>query len=125
MLIEFSVTNFKSIQTTQTLSMVASSTSELKEQNSFITNEQAMPRLLRSVAIYGPNASGKTNLLQAIDFMESFVTQSSKEGQEGEPIDVKPFLFNEVVAVNQVNLRCCSCRKGFGTSMDLPSTVRV
>jgi hypothetical protein len=76
--------------------MAASSTSELKEQNSFITNEQAMPRLLRSVAIYGPNASGKTNLLQAIDFMESFVTQSSKEGQEGEPIDVKPFLFNEV-----------------------------
>lgn len=94
MLIEFSVTNFKSIQTTQTLSMTASSASELRDTNSFITNEQGMPRLLRSVAIYGPNASGKTNLLESIDFMESFVIQSSKEGQEGEPIDVKPFLFN-------------------------------
>jgi uncharacterized protein len=96
MLIEFSVTNFKSIQTTQTLSMVASPATELQEQNSFTTSENGVPRLLRSVAIYGPNASGKSNLLEAIDFMESFVTESSKEGQEGEPIEVKPFLFNTV-----------------------------
>ncbi len=96
MLIEFSVTNFKSIQATQTLSLVASPATELQEQNSFTTSENGVPRLLRSVAIYGPNASGKSNLLEAIDFMESFVTESSKEGQEGEPIDVKPFLFNTV-----------------------------
>ena len=50
--------------------------------------------MLRSAAIYGPNASGKSNLLEAMYFMESFVLESSKEGQEGEPIDVKPFLFN-------------------------------
>lgn len=96
MLIEFSVTNFKSIQATQTLSLVASPATELQEQNSFTTSENGVPRLLRSVAIYGPNASGKSNLLEAIDFMESFVTESSKEGQEGELIEVKPFLFNTV-----------------------------
>jgi AAA15 family ATPase/GTPase len=96
MLIEFSVTNFKSIQTTQTLSMAASPASELREQNSFAIPEQGVPRLLRSAAIYGPNASGKSNLMEAIDFMESFVRESSKEGQEGEPIDVNPFLFNVV-----------------------------
>jgi uncharacterized protein len=94
MLIEFSVTNFKSIQTTQSLSLVPSSASELREQNSFATIEQGVPRLLRSAAIYGPNASGKSNLIEAIGFMASFVTESSKEGQEGEPIDIKPFLFN-------------------------------
>lgn len=96
MLIEFSVTNFKSIQKTQTLSLVASSASELREQNSFTTPEQGVPRLLRSAAIYGPNASGKSNLMEAIEFMDSFVKESSKEGQEGEAIEVKPFLFNAV-----------------------------
>ncbi len=94
MLIEFSVTNFKSIQNTQTLSLVASPASELREQNSFITNEKGALRLLRSAAIYGPNASGKSNLIEAINFMDNFVGKSSKEGQEGEPIEVKPFLFN-------------------------------
>jgi AAA15 family ATPase/GTPase len=94
MLIEFSVTNFKSIQSTQTLSMVASNASELREQNTFVTDEQGVPRLLCSAAIYGPNASGKSNLLEAMGFMESFVLESSKEGQEGKPIDVKPFIFN-------------------------------
>lgn len=94
MLIEFSVTNFKSIQTTQTLSLAASPVAELREQNSFAIPEQGVPRLLRSAAIYGPNASGKSNLMEAINFMKSFVRESSKEGQEGEPIEVKPFLFN-------------------------------
>jgi len=96
MLIEFNVTNFKSIQSKQTLSLVASSASELREQNSFATTEQGVPRLLRSAAIYGPNASGKSNLMEAIVFMGSFVTKSAKKGQEGEPIDVKPFLFNAI-----------------------------
>jgi AAA15 family ATPase/GTPase len=96
MLIEFSVTNFKSIQTMQTFSLVANPATELQEQNSFATSGKGVPRLLRSAAIYGSNASGKSNLIEAIKFMITFVTGSSKEGQEGEPIDVKPFLFNTV-----------------------------
>ncbi|MBW4054463.1 MAG: ATP-binding protein [Proteobacteria bacterium] len=96
MLIEFSVTNFKSIHSTQTLSLVASPATELEEQNCFKTSEKGVPRLLRSIAMYGPNASGKSNFLEAMDFMESFVTESSKEGQEGEPIEVKPFMFNSI-----------------------------
>jgi uncharacterized protein len=94
MLIEFSITNFKSIQTTQTLSMAARSFPELRKQNSFLTSEKGVPRLLRSAAIYGPNASGKSNLLESINFMKNFILESSKEGQEGEPIEVNPFLFN-------------------------------
>jgi hypothetical protein len=96
MLIEFSVTNFKSIQSTQTLSLVASSFIELLEQNCFMTSEKGVPRLLRSTVMYGPNASGKSNFLYAIDFMARFVTESSKEGQEGELIGVTPFLFDTI-----------------------------
>lgn len=92
MLIEFNVTNFKSIQKTQTLSMVASTAAELKEENTFTPPK--VPRLLRSAVIYGPNASGKSNLIEALSFMDYFVTTSSKQGQEGEGITTKPFLFN-------------------------------
>ena len=96
MLIEFSVTNFKSINSTQTLSMVTSSIRELQEQNCFMTSEKGVPPLLRSIVIYGPNASGKSNLIEAMVFMGTFVSESSKEGQEGKSIDVKPFLFNTI-----------------------------
>ncbi|WP_223294223.1 AAA family ATPase [Chlorobium phaeobacteroides] len=61
-----------------------------------MTAEKGLPPLLRSIVIYGPNASGKSNLLETMNFMENFVTESSKEGQEGESIDVKPFLFNSI-----------------------------
>ncbi|MEA3544696.1 MAG: ATP-binding protein, partial [Thermodesulfobacteriota bacterium] len=94
MLIEFSATNFKSIRETQTLSMVASSASELREENSFTVLGRGIPPLLRSAVIYGPNASGKSNLLDAVQFMDKFVTESSKKGQEGETIGVTNFKFN-------------------------------
>ncbi len=102
MLIEFSVTNFKSIRTTQKLSLVANSATELQKENSFTTLEKNVPRLLRSVAIYGPNASGKSNFLEAMVFMRWFVLNSSKDGQAEEPIEVTPFLF-DTVSRNEVS----------------------
>lgn len=96
MLIEFSVTNFRSIKQTQTLKLTASPASELKDSNCFMTNDNTVPPLLRSAVLYGPNASGKSNLLSAVAFMERFVMNSSKESQEGESIKVKPFLFDNI-----------------------------
>jgi len=48
-------------------------------------------RLLRSAAVYGANASGKSNLIQAMRWMRDFVLHSSKESQAGERIKVEPF----------------------------------
>lgn len=95
MLIEFSVTNFRSIKETQTLSMVAANwMKELQMENTFSTEDTKLPQLLNSVAIYGANASGKTNLIKAIRFMRSFISKSHKM-QEGEEIkNIAPFLFN-------------------------------
>lgn len=91
MLIEFSVTNFRSIRETQTLSMAASKyDKELVETNCTETPVSGLPRLLRSAVIYGPNAAGKSNLLKALGFMKNFVLQSHSL-QEGESIDVVPF----------------------------------
>ena len=94
MLIEFSVTNYRSFLTTQSLILTANTATELQEENSFVSPVSNLPRLLRSSVVYGPNAAGKSNLIQAIAFMKRFVLSSAKESQEGEKIDAAPFLFN-------------------------------
>ncbi|MEW6220982.1 MAG: ATP-binding protein [Thermodesulfobacteriota bacterium] len=94
MLLEFSVANFRSFWQTQALQMTAGPGRELRESNCFSSQVPGVPNLLRSVVLYGPNAGGKSNLIRAMDFMKQFVLGSAKEGQEGEPIPVQPFLFH-------------------------------
>lgn len=93
MLIEFSVTNFRSILERQTLNMTASTYfKELESLNTFVPDQDdGVPRLLRSTVLYGPNASGKSTLIQALKFMELQVLNSQKESQAGDAIDVVPF----------------------------------
>ncbi|MEO5377369.1 MAG: ATP-binding protein [Magnetococcus sp. DMHC-6] len=91
MLIEFSVTNFLSFCATQTLSMAAGGTFRELPENTFSTDIPRLPKLLKSTVIYGSNASGKSNLIRAALFMWDFVLNSAK-GQEGDPINVQPFL---------------------------------
>jgi len=90
MLIEFNITNFRSIKGTQTLSFVADSAKELQEENTFSSELSQLPRLVKSAAIYGANAAGKSNLIRAIAFMPDFVKNSAKNCEEH--INVKPFL---------------------------------
>ncbi|MEI7867612.1 MAG: ATP-binding protein [Candidatus Methylumidiphilus sp.] len=92
MLIQFSVTNYRSIRERQTLSLVAGSGKELP-QNKFALDRDKLS-LLHSVAIYGGNATGKSNLLTAMKFAGGFVTSSAKDKQKGEPIEVEPFLLS-------------------------------
>ncbi len=94
MLIEFSVTNYRSFLPTQSLTLTANTAAELQKENTFVSPVPNFPRLLRSAVVYGPNAAGKSNLIHAIAFMKKFVVSSAKESQEGEKIDATPFLFN-------------------------------
>ncbi len=95
MLIEFSVTNYRSFREKQTLSMSASGYfKELEEQNCFDTGIVGL-KLLKSVVIYGPNASGKSNLISAISFMRHMVISSAKQTQESEELNVTPFLLDQ------------------------------
>ena len=93
MLIEFSVGNYKSFKEEVTLSMVASRlTSQNKELDAntvFPVNEDTS--LLTSAAVYGANASGKSNLVAAMRFMREFVLESSKDTQAGESIPVEQY----------------------------------
>ncbi|NJO82343.1 MAG: AAA family ATPase [Blastochloris sp.] len=96
MLIEFSVGNYRSFNERVTLSMeaadIASQPASLDEQNVFAATDDL--RLLTSAAIYGANASGKSNLIAALRMMRSLILSSSRETQVGEPIAAEPFLLS-------------------------------
>ncbi len=93
MLIEFSVGNYLSFKETVTLSMVAENVTardkSVDKNNVFDVDEELS--LLKSVAVYGANASGKSNLIKAMGFMRWFVLNSSKETQIEDAIDVEEF----------------------------------
>ncbi|MHC5933139.1 AAA family ATPase [Nostoc sp.] len=93
MLIEFSVGNYRSFKEQVTFSMVAANLvakdKKLDESNVFEIDNDL--KLLKSAAIYGANASGKTNLSTALKFMRWFMINSSKETQSTEKIDVERF----------------------------------
>ena len=92
MLIEFSVENFMSFRKEATLSLVANTSSEHEETHVVRTGLRGEEsRLLRSAAIYGPNAAGKSNLLIALGLMKEIVVKSV---QGTEPLMVEPFRFD-------------------------------
>jgi len=89
MLIQLKVANFLSIKDEVTFSMVASGIKEHIDTNVF--NARKDLKLLKSAGIYGANASGKSNLFQAMKFMRYFILNSSKNMQSGEKIRVERF----------------------------------
>ena len=88
MLVEFSVENYRSFKEKVTFSMLASDDTSHEDAN-VITLPDGK-RLLKSAAIYGANASGKSNLIKAMDFMSSFV-YTSHQKRPDDRIQVEPF----------------------------------
>ncbi|MBN2327208.1 MAG: ATP-binding protein [Candidatus Omnitrophica bacterium] len=93
MLIKFSVKNYRSIQDRQTLSMAAASRD--KSLPDHLIDPQAPGlskiKLLKSAAIYGANASGKSNFFLAAKFMRDFVVRSATEIKPGDETGAVPF----------------------------------
>ncbi len=88
MLIEFSASNFRSIRSKQTLSLVAGKGDELRRSNTVAISPTLS--LVRSAVIYGANAAGKSNLLIAVQALQNLVSMSNLV-QEGARIAVDPF----------------------------------
>lgn len=93
MLIEFSVGNYRSFKEPVTLSLVAaplkSADLDLDRHNLYKASNKLS--LLKGTAIYGANASGKSNLIKALHFMQDFMVNSSRDGQSTDLIPVEPF----------------------------------
>lgn len=91
MLIEFRVRNFRSLREEQVLSLVASKDKTQQDTHTQATGVSAAPVLLRSAVIYGANASGKSNLIKALQYMRGMVTESATTIQPGQTFSVQPF----------------------------------
>lgn len=90
MLIELSIENYLSIHEKQTLTLVANKSDD-KPGNVFSGDKSANLRILRSAAIYGANAAGKTNFMLAMRTMADIVKNSASKYQEGDELDVVSF----------------------------------
>lgn len=92
MLIRFRARNFRSLKEEQELSLVASS---LKDSPEAVTQVKGLDLgLVRVAAIYGANASGKSNVIKALDYMSSAVQNSQRRWAPEGPIPREPFLLD-------------------------------
>jgi AAA15 family ATPase/GTPase len=91
MLIEFRTKNFRSLRDEQVLSLVASTDKTLLDTHALDTGLKAAPHLLKSTVVYGANASGKSNLIKALQYMRGVVLESATL-QPGQTFDrLQPF----------------------------------
>jgi AAA15 family ATPase/GTPase len=70
--------------------MVASS-DKSSPNNLFTKDSFSKRKLLCSAVIYGPNASGKTNIIEAVNFIDNFVNNSAERKPDTE-IEFRQFL---------------------------------
>ncbi|HCM26951.1 MAG TPA: ATP-binding protein [Treponema sp.] len=97
MLIEFRVANFRSIREEQVLSLVASRADKDLSESLIKADYPGMANTdyLRGAALYGHNASGKTNLLLAFEFLADLVKNSAVGLMPGEATGAEPFKLDD------------------------------
>lgn len=98
MLLQFNFKNFKSFKDDTTLDLTATKISEYSDRVINATNEKVLP----AAGIFGANAYGKSNVLDAVRYMHNYVIQSFEFGGDNDNKKTKrkflkptPFLFNE------------------------------
>jgi AAA15 family ATPase/GTPase len=92
MIINFSIENFGSIKEKQTLSFLANKSDHLEDY--YIIEPIKGLRLNKLALIYGANASGKTTVLKALDFLREICTNPFDK--KTDKFSFEPFLFDEV-----------------------------
>jgi AAA15 family ATPase/GTPase len=90
-LLRFQFSNFRSFLAEQELSLIATSLDSADDLT--FRNPAVQERVLPAVAIYGANASGKSNVLKALGFMASAVKFSHRTWDPGGGIPLEPFEF--------------------------------
>ena len=97
MLLQFNFKNFKSFRDDTTLDLTATKISEYSNHVISIGNERVLP----IASIFGANASGKSNVLEAFRYMATYVVMSlnyggddTKKKNKSEFLNPTPFLFD-------------------------------
>lgn len=89
MIVNFSIQNFGSIKDKQILSFEADTSEHLED--TYVVHTVGK-RLLKLALIYGANASGKTTVLKALDFLRDLVVNPKEK--KTDILDFSPYLFD-------------------------------
>ncbi|HHB93929.1 MAG TPA: ATP-binding protein [Campylobacterales bacterium] len=88
MIINLKIRNFKSIKDEISLSF-----EPVEKEDDYYIYEHNNQKILKMLMIYGQNASGKTNILKALEFLRDFIF--SAPINKNDKINIKPFLFTK------------------------------
>lgn len=91
MIIDFSIKNFGPIKDEVTLSFEAEGTDHLQQY--YTIEPQKGLRLLKMGLIFGANASGKSTILKALDFLRDLMV--APFDKKNKQLEFRPFLFSE------------------------------
>ncbi|KIX12620.1 AAA family ATPase [Dethiosulfatarculus sandiegensis] len=120
MLLYFSVENFRSFKDEATLTMEASSDNSMP-QNMFHPDSEAKYCLLKSAALYGANASGKSNFIKAVSFMRDVVLSSADLRPDDSGPQYSPFKldasFGQRPSYFEIGFFCNSVRYTYSFSI--------
>jgi hypothetical protein len=132
MLLRFGVENHRSIRSYLEISLIASKLKDsergllpLQSSNPSNSTKAAASRLLRVVpvvALYGANASGKSTVLNALDFFVNAVIHSHASGGPGDKTPHTPFLLDDESKTRpsryDVDIALDDVRYHFGFTLD-------
>lgn len=115
MLIQFTVENHRSIKDSAVVSFVASKDKSLEE---YLLALGAKKSLLPSIAIYGANAAGKSNVLHAMMTMQEMVVGDAAKASKGQKLPWEPFGGTKAPTSFEIVFIYQSIRYAYGFSFD-------
>lgn len=127
MLVEFSVENYRSIAEKQTLSFVASKQRSDAEGAPAVEHPGFPHRLLTSAVVYGPNASGKSNLFRALMSFKNAIRDSAVPAGRISSNGFEPFRLDIEAANRPTTFELIFIRNGirhqYGFAVDMEKIV--
>jgi len=95
MLLEFRVQNYRTFKEEAIFSMIASNYDKSERESENVGfDDKFKLRILKSAAIFGANASGKSKFVDALSFVRWFALNSFQSLKIGDPIPVNPHLLS-------------------------------
>ncbi|MBF0187522.1 MAG: ATP-binding protein [Magnetococcales bacterium] len=91
MLVSLTLENWMSFRDPATFSMIADEEESSHNNHVAVATELSL-KILQAAAIYGGNASGKSNFIKALQFLKQFTSATLKPEN---PIPVRPFLLDQ------------------------------
>ena len=120
MIIQFTIENFKSFLESTTIDFTSGTTSRL---SSNLLRHQNGERFVKSMALYGPNASGKTSILDGLYALRSFVLFSSQDQKPTSRIPrFEPFALDKSASKRPSRIALTIELKGNRYTLDVSAT---